>query len=268
MEEDPTGEPVQRLLIYPDKRVEEIAPDGTIVPQKAEPANDPSLYLRDASRALRDCGSAPALYAGWRSEDRGAASEGFAYQGAPTRRTEFARTSILFSSFAAEAFVNDYLQAGLGAGYTDEMKRSRTIDKYVRLVRRVSPSVAISRGRQPGQGLVQLFRARNYLVHPRRDAEPRDAITPLLAAQCLISVSEAVRMLTADLGKPNIYALLVSKHRGVVRNYARRAMNELPELDAPAPPEPVVQLMNREVGPQLRQVVARQRLGASSAEPS
>lgn len=165
--ETASEERVQQLLIYPDKRVVEIAPDGTVVAQESRAPNDPSLYLRDASRALRDCGSAPALYAGWRAEDRGGAVAGYAYRDAPQRRIEFSRTSILFASFAAEAFVNEFLAKRLGGNYTSEMERMRTIDKYVQLVPTVSPSITIVRGRQPGQGLARLFRVRNYLVHPK-----------------------------------------------------------------------------------------------------
>ena len=266
--ETASEERVQQLLIYPDKRVVEIAPDGTVVAQESRAPNDPSLYLRDASRALRDCGSAPALYAGWRAEDRGGAAAGYAYRDAPQRRIEFSRTSILFASFAAEAFVNEFLAKRLGGNYTSEMERMRTIDKYVQLVPTISPSITIVRGRQPGQGLARLFRVRNHLVHPKSNAAPKDAITPPLAADCLVAASEAARMLTTDLGETNIYALLFSKYAHIVRKYARHSLDHLPDLNDAAPAELLIQLANREIGPQLARIARRQRQRPDPGRPA
>src|SRR2546423_11944466 len=89
------------LKVHPDRSVEVDPPDAW--PRTGVPPNTPWLYLRDAARALRDCGSAPALYGGRCGESGRSASEAFAYLEAPDRRIEFARTSILFSAFAAEA---------------------------------------------------------------------------------------------------------------------------------------------------------------------
>lgn len=241
------------LKIYPDRRVEVDPPGAWSEPP---PPNTPWLYLRDAARALRDCGSAPALYAGWRGEDGRPPDHGMAYLKAPGRQVEYARTSILFSSFAAEAYVNAFLAEGLGEAFA-EVERANTIDKYTRSVRRVDPGLRFTKGTKPGQGLVSLFRARNALVHPKPGVEIEPPITPALAANSIVAVAQAARGLTAALGSTDLHALAIAKQARLFTRWADVCAAGLPDLLEEAPPDLFVVALNMEVGPSLNEHMRR-----------
>lgn len=238
------------LKIHPDRRVE-VDPPGAW-PTSDPPPNAAWLYLRDAARALRDCGSAPALYAGWRGESGHSPSEAFAYLEAPGRRIEFARTSILFSAFAAEAYVNAFLADRLGDGLA-EVERNSTIDKYVKHVASLEPQLRFTKGEQPGQGLALLFKARNALVHPKEGVAIEPEITPRLAADSIVAVARAAWDLTAALGVADVHAVAVAKQAALFRNWADHSSASLPALMDSQPEDLFVVALNIELGPSLNE---------------
>jgi hypothetical protein len=251
------------LRIFPDRHVEVDPPDDSLADPPPAP-NTPWLYLRDAARALRDCGSAPALYDGWRGESGRPKNEGMAYLRAPGRRTEFARTSILFSAFAAEAYVNAYLAEQL-AGDFGEVERCSTIEKYLEHVPRTSTELRFTRGAQPGQGLALLFRARNALVHPKKGVPVNPPITPQLAASSIIAVASAGERLTSALGSPDLQALAIVRHVGLFTSWARRSASSLPELMDDRPEDLLKLAVNAELGPPLNRRM-REHLSGSAVK--
>jgi hypothetical protein len=242
------------LKIYPDRSVE-VDPPGAW-PVDSTPPNAPWLYLRDAARALRDCGSAPALYAGWRGENGRGSNAGFAYLNAPTRRTEFARTSVLFSSFAAEAYVNAFLAESMGDGFA-QIERAPTIEKYVTHVKSTRATVEFTKGRQPGQGLVLLFKARNMLVHPKKNVPLKPEITPKLAADSIVAVARAAWTLTAAVGNTDMHALAVAKQASLFRRWADVCSTGVPDIDDAPAEDLFVLALNAEMGPALNREAAR-----------
>jgi hypothetical protein len=247
------------LKIFPDRHVEVDPPDDSFADPPPAP-NTPWLYLRDAARALRDCGSAPALYDGWRGKSGRDKNEGMAYLRAPGRRTEFARTSILFSAFAAEAYVNEYLADRLGDEFA-EIERSSTLDKYVKHVPQTFPGLRFSRGEQPGQGLALLFRTRNTLAHPKAGApiEPE-----------IIAVASAAKRLTTALGRPDLQALAIVNHADLFTRWAHTSTMSPPELMDDRPEDLLRLAVDAEIGPALnrhmREQTARLPLDGGDAQ--
>lgn len=235
------------LKIFPDRHVEVDPPDNSLA-KPPPPPNTPWLYLRDAARALRDCGSAPALYDGWRGEGGRSKDEGMAYLRAPGRRVEFARTSILFSAFAAEAYVNAFLTEQLGDEFF-EVERASTIDKYVKHVPHAAPELQFSRGEHPGQGLVMLLKARNALAHPKKGVQVEPEITPTLAGASIIAVASAADRLTTVAGKRDLHALAIARHAGLFRRWAETCSTSLPALMDDKPEDLLMLAVNAEIGP-------------------
>jgi hypothetical protein len=250
--DDERSQPTQPqvvLKIYPDRHVEVDPPDDSLA-DPPPPPNTPWLYLREAARALRDCGSASALYEGWRGDDGRAEHEGMAYLRAPERQTEFARTSILFSAFAAEAYVNEFLDQQLGERFAD-IERDMTINKYVTHVPRCGAGLRFTKGERPGQGLALLFKARNALVHPKKGVEVKPAITVRLAADSIVAVAQAARELTAAAGEVDVHALAISKQAQMFERWATACEAGLPDLHEDRPPDLFVLAINAELGPSL-----------------
>jgi hypothetical protein len=241
------------LKIFPDRHVEVDPPDNSLA-DPPPPPNTPWLYLRDAARALRDCGSAPALYEGWRGETGRGKDEGMAYLRAPGRRIEFARTSILFSAFAAEAYVNAFLAERLGDEFP-EVEWASTTDKYVKYVRRAAPELEFSRGEQPGQDLVLLFKARNALAHPKKGVPVEPEVTPTLAGTSIVAVASAADRLTAATGKGDLHALAIARHAELFTRWAEICTTSLPDLMDHKPEDLLMLAVNAEVSPSLNQRV-------------
>jgi hypothetical protein len=249
-----TGEPPKPhrevvLKIFPDRHVEVDPPDNSLA-DPPPPPNAPWLYLRDAARALRDCGSAPALYEGWRGENGRSKDEGMAYLRAPGRRIEFARTSILFSAFAAEAYVNAFLAERLGDEFP-EVERASTMEKYVEHVPCIAPELRFSRGEQPGQGLVLLFKARNALAHPKQGVAVKPEIIPTLAGASIVAVASAADRLTAVAGQRDLHALAIVRHAELFTRWADTYSTTLPDLMDDKPEDLLMLAVNAEIGPSL-----------------
>jgi hypothetical protein len=94
-------------------------------------------HLEDSLRALRDAGSADALYdPSLRTTNPNAISfEDFslARDEAAGWRVTYCRRALLFAAFAAEAYANDFLYDKWGGQDRDALERLSTVDKYALL---------------------------------------------------------------------------------------------------------------------------------------
>jgi hypothetical protein len=89
-------------------------------------------YLTKAREALQNCGNVSALYGKARvtpgMDRRERAAMHF---GAQTNQLDFARTSILFSALAGEAYINGFLGAELEGGDFEALEKLSTLDKFI-----------------------------------------------------------------------------------------------------------------------------------------
>jgi hypothetical protein len=133
-------------------------------------------HLEDSLRALRDSGSADALYApSLLTTDPDAISyEDFsiARDEAHGWRVAYCRRALLFAAFAAEAYANDFLYERWGGQDRDGLDRLSTVDKYAFLPALAGTAVLLNRGEEPLQKIRWLFDRRNELVHPKPRGEP------------------------------------------------------------------------------------------------
>jgi hypothetical protein len=127
-----------------------------------------SVYLRDALEAVLEAGDPEALYRGAADIDGDPAKEAFVAATAKSRRIKSCRRAVLYSSFAAEAFINSFIAATLSKRDRSLIDRNRTIDKYI-----LGPRLALTEDlseleqREELQTLERLFAIRNRLVHPK-----------------------------------------------------------------------------------------------------
>src|SRR4051794_5285252 len=157
------------------------------------PPTGPGAYLEDAADALTDCGSAPVLYADFRDTPNPVAAKWFSYERiGPSMQQRRARTCILLSAFAAEAYVNLFLPGKLSAADLEAVDRLATADKYAVGVKLATGEDLFPRGTEPLGSLVALFKLRDRLVHPKssRPIKPAD-VTPGRAAELLVATAVA-----------------------------------------------------------------------------
>ena len=173
------------------------------------------------------------------------------------RRLDFARTSILFSAIAAEAYINAFIFDHFLESDRQALDRLRTVDKYMIAPRLLEDGPTFRRGREPLTSLTELFDLRNGLVHPKPElrlrstetfpVEPRgfDRLNPEVAARMVVAVATASLTLTMwPDGKPtDMTAVLLWQGRHKVRAYGHRARTSMPPLDAKGEPTLVVQII-------------------------
>lgn len=91
-------------------------------------------HLEDSLRALRDAGSADALYdPSLRTSDPNSISYedvSLARAEAEGWRVTYCRRALLFAAFAAEAYANDFLYDKWGGQDRDALERLSAVDKY------------------------------------------------------------------------------------------------------------------------------------------
>jgi hypothetical protein len=163
-------------------------------------------HLADAVRALRDAGSAEALYDPLlRATDPSDIShEDFriSQDEAEGARVTHSRRALLFAAFAAEAYANDFLYERWDGRDRDALQKLSTVDKYAFLPGLAGASSELHRGRQPLQRIRWLFQRRDELVHaaPRSKDLTYDPTNhnPHEAAKCIIAVADAVVALKGD----------------------------------------------------------------------
>jgi hypothetical protein len=197
-------------------------------------------HLRDAVDALRNAGSADALYEpALRAMDPSRIeydSYSIARDEAQYQRVSYSRRSLLFAAFAAEAYANDFLYERWGGQDREALKRLSTVDKYVVLVRLDGRPSDLTRGKGPIQGLRWLFKRRDELVHAapqNRDLtyDPANH-NPRTAAQCIVAVGDAAAALSRDVPSGSVLShVLASRQR--LLDYGARAAEALADLRDP-----------------------------------
>jgi hypothetical protein len=162
---------------------------------------------------------------------------------------------MLFAAFAAEAYVNGYLQAGLPRADWDAVDRLPSIAKFTVATRLVTNSdAAVGRGREPATTLQVLFKTRDALVHPKPH-KPFDfaSVAPERAARCIVAVSRAaVRLQTLDIA-PHA---LAHDHARIVE-FGKRCSAGLPDFEAEPPPDLFVAALTSYYQSQHVEVVRR-----------
>ena len=202
-------------------------------------------HLRDSVRALRDAGSADALYApSLRTCDPNAISyEDFslARDEAEGWRVTFCRRSLLFAAFAAEAYANDFLYEKWGGQDREALRKLSTVDKYAILSVLAGAKTVLERGREPLQSIKWLFDRRNELVHAApcngRDLtwDPANH-NPLAAATSIVAVADAVARLTGEAPRASVLSYVLAERQALLE-YGKGAADELPEIHDPPSPD-------------------------------
>jgi len=97
------------------------------------------------------------------------------------RRVQIERRlrAVLFSAFAAESYVNEFLGAHFAAADFDAVDRMNPINKYVIGTRFGAGEDIFLRDRPPIPTLKRLFKLRDRLVHPKPGFGPTLALGPL-----------------------------------------------------------------------------------------
>lgn len=207
-----------------------------------------AAYLQDAAKALTACGSATALYGGYRNappDVRHAIQDWVVNEFGVDSQARFARTSILFSALAAEAYVNAFLDERLSGADVSAIDRLPAVDKYVIGVSQADATVRFPRGAEPTQTLKRLFDTRNKLVHPKPRGRSQSLFTPKAASEFLVAAAKAARLLTQGT-KPaaEFHIDLVVDNASVFTDWGSRWTGALPALLEPEPPGLLTQLLD------------------------
>lgn len=155
------------------------------------------------------------------------------------------RSSVLFAALAAEAFANELLDELLPSADFDALDKLQTPEKLLIGTRLAAGESPLSRGTQPMQGLVQLFKIRNRLVHAKpqgglaawaQDVEASDeqSIGPNAALTAILTVAEAVTICTECRKHPLLrggIAKTILYHRKVLDQHCTLAGPKI--LDVP-----------------------------------
>ena len=235
--------------------VDDLAPSAELDVERRRRQTLGGSYLSQAVDQLRASGSADTLYPRLTVPTTGSAKQRAMFLaavsiGARRRRVEFARSAILYSMLAAEAYANQYLQWHLTGSEFNAVDRLPTLDKYVLGPRIVGSSESLSRGAEPAQTLGRLLELRTRLVHPklmpeqprrRGGDEPVDFqdFNPRDAARYLVAVSQAAGwLLVKASSQPHFDPAIanVDLQREHFLAFGATASDELPRLgDEPAP---------------------------------
>jgi hypothetical protein len=179
-------------------------------------------YLGEALEALELAGNARGIYPGWALDSlpdhlkgeqldqaRGAAAE---------ERVKLSRRAILYSAFAAEAFINEFMAMYFEGRDLETLDRLPTLDKYILAPRFAVGLDLFRRGGEPTQTLQQLFRQRDALVHPKpgkalplpKTTRADPVFNPHTAATFLVRTAEAADALLEHARIGDRFNLLVS----------------------------------------------------------
>jgi hypothetical protein len=127
-----------------------------------------SVYLNEALEALLEAGDAAVLYAGTGDPEGDRVKEAFVTATVESRRIRACRRCVLYTAFAAEAFINSFIAATLSKRDRKLIDRNRTTQKYI-----LGPRLALREDlselekRDELEVIERLFTLRNRLVHPR-----------------------------------------------------------------------------------------------------
>ncbi|HXD53124.1 MAG TPA: hypothetical protein VN618_00080 [Solirubrobacteraceae bacterium] len=194
-------------------------------------------HLTDAVRALRDSGSADALYD---HQLRAADPSEVTYEEfsiasdvAEGRRVRHARHALLFAAFAAEAYANDFLYDKRHGQDREALRRLPTVDKFALLPALSAKSTALRRGGQPLQTIKWLFQRRDELVHAApvgRDLT-YDPVNhnPQAAAKAIVAVAAAAATLNGGAPAGSALSHVVAERQSLLA-YGERAEQGLPGI--------------------------------------
>lgn len=207
-------------------------------------------HLADSLRALRDAGSADALYdPSLRATDPGAMSHedfNLARDEAEGWRVTYSRRALLFAAFAAEAYANDFLYKNWSDRRDrDALQKLSPVDKYALLPTLAGVTPVLSRGREPLQTIKWLFKRRDELVHaaPRgRDLtyDPANH-NPRAAAKSIVAVADAAMAINGEAPSGSVLSYAIAERRALLE-YGEHAAGDLPEIHEP--PRPVDLLLD------------------------
>jgi hypothetical protein len=226
------------------ERIEEEIAGAVRGPRPRSLASD---YLRQATDALDAAGDPGHLYRKWRNS---MPPRPFGFEimrrWARSERFERARTSVLFSALAAEAYVNEFLAAfGLSKARLKELDGLSTVRKYTEGTATAYGETLFHDRDETTPVLRKLFDLRHLLVHPK----PGFGQPPLLEAEdaalderfALPELAEYVVIVggCADLVTRRAYGFdtfdfpgtMLWRARGAVRQFADER-RQLPEPDA------------------------------------
>ncbi|HEV7938050.1 MAG TPA: hypothetical protein VGP18_08510 [Solirubrobacteraceae bacterium] len=203
-------------------------------------------YLLQALDGLHDAGDPAHLFAHWRRfppDDPGKV-ENEMRAAALRARVRAARTAVLFAALAAESYVNEFLSVH---GTLEKWDREPTHRKFLKGTHEAYGSQLFFVDREGYQPIVDLFKLRNRLVHPKPGfgvsglhGDPETEFEQLFAmpkvAEYIVAVGGS-----ADLLMPRAYGfesvdiagMVIWRGKSVIRDYAQRHA-KLPAWDAPA----------------------------------
>ena len=199
-------------------------------------------HLEDALRALRDTGSADALYdhklRSMDPKDIDWADVSVARDIAESWRITYSRRALLFAAFSAEAYANDFLfEEWSGSKDRKALQALSTVNKYALLPGFAGRGVVLDRGRDPLQQIKWLFDRRNELVHakPHEDKdltwEPENH-NPVAAAKSILAVAEGAAVLASGAPEASVLSYVLAEREALLK-YGKRP---LPDIhDDPAP---------------------------------
>lgn len=202
-------------------------------------------YLLQALDSLHDAGDPAHLYAHWRRFPPTEPEKAGADMRAAARRARIraARTAVLFAALAAESYVNEFLSVH---GAIAKWDREPTHRKFLEGTHEAYGSPLFFADREAYPVIVELFKLRNRLVHPKPGfgvttphGQPSTDFEQLFA---MPKVAEYIIMVggSADLLMPRAYGFesievvgtVIWRGRSVICDYAKRH-TKLPQWDVP-----------------------------------
>lgn len=134
-------------------------------------------YLEDAVTALHRAGSPLVLYAKWQPNPPTLPqAQGMMILWAQDERFRLARTSVLFSAFAAEAYVNEFLAFKLAPERMAEIDRTGIESKFTRGVQEAHGAPLFPHDGRAMSILRELVAIRNKLAHPQPNYGPPETL--------------------------------------------------------------------------------------------
>lgn len=201
-------------------------------------------YLTQARDAFLECSRPHRLYRDWvpAAQHDASVNRVRAHSFAQTRQLGLARTSILFSALAAEAYVNRFLNDNLKAADFDAIEKMPTIEKYVLGTEFALKRKVFARNQEPAQSVGALFKLRHDLVHPKAKRVEFDRgrlmdsrfeqFNPYAAGNFLVAVAFAAATLYAESRRkrePHAIIETLLRDASKIRELGKSVRDGLPE---------------------------------------
>jgi hypothetical protein len=230
-------------------------------------------FLDQAIDALRDAGSPETLYPARARTSTNAVLQAADTAQAVARRTKHSRTSMLFSAFAAEAFINQFLYDKLDSSADRQsIDRLPTVEKYVLGTRLATGQEIFDRGAEPIQTIAALFRVRDSLVHSRPTArQDRPSVfddppeygttNPKEAARAIVAVANAAATLNdySPVQRVSYRIASVAVGSESYLEFGERIYKNLPRPGDPELPDLAISVLEKLTGKKLRPRLRKQR---------